>query len=236
MIFHPILGGSAFGIDIKSYASEEVLPSKAKDGTLAVLSESSVGNVYVQNYFPDNPKNKDLWIAFSGMGQIPAIVGSVVLYPLKAYQYLNNTWGEADLRVHFSGVWYEPVADLTLYSYGDEVTDVTGGWYASSALELAKEGTRLVFSAGVVSTVRKFDLTHYSALKVDVQCTSGNSSYIGIGSKSTYIETQTATGSNESSESTRVVDLSGVDGEYYILVQSRSEGSPTYVYRVELIA
>ena len=236
MIFHPFLGAGTKGAKVKAYSSEEKLPSAAKDGTMAVISATSVGNVYVQNTSPSTPSAQDLLIVFSANGNLPAVVGDVVLYPNAAVQYLNGSWTRVPLKIFIKGAWHDAVADTVLYSNGNEAQDITGGWYASSALEFIKEASRLTIASGVVSTVLRVDLTYYSALKVKVQCTSGNPSYIGIGRTPTYIEIQTATGSNESSASTRVVDLSGVEGEYYILVQSRSEGSPTYVYSVELIA
>ena len=236
MIFNSVFDAGSIKAKIKVYASEKDLPTKADEGAIAIISGERIRNVYVQNFLPDDPSPNDLAIAYSSRGLLSANVGNVVIYPQKAYQYLDAEWVEVPMKVYSSGEWYDVVVDAVLYSYGDEAYDITGGWYASSAAEIEKEPDRMTFYWGAVSTALKVNLTHYSLLKVDVCCKSGNPTYVGIGRTPTSFVTYSTTGTNEPEAVTRVVNLEGITGEYYVLIESRSEGSPTYVYNVELIA
>ena len=235
--FLPIAKSQTNGnFNIISYASEEVLPSTANEGDIAVISTVPFENTYIQDFEPVAQKNGDLWIYFAASGTLPAIVGNVIIYPHKAYQYIDGAWSAVIMKVYKDGTWINTASDVVIYTPGDEVGDITGGWYASSSTDFQTVATGMQIYNGFVSTALKVDLTHYSLLKMEVYCPSGSNSYVGIGTTPTAFVASTATGTDEGAYFTRAVDLKAVTGEYYIMIQSRSSSTPTYVRKVELIA
>ena len=140
------------------------------------------------------------------------------------------------MKVYKDGTWLDATGDVVIYVPSDEAEEVTGGWYPSSSTTFSKEASRMTIYNGFVSTAFKIDLTHYSFLKVEVCCPSGSTSYIGIGTTPTAFVASSATGANEVDYFARVIDLEAITGEYYIMIQSRSNSTPTYVRKVELIA
>lgn len=229
-----ITGGG--GISVSAYATEDDLPSDAEDGTIAVISTTAVGNVYVQGEEPNEAQEGDVWILFAANGTLPAVGGNVIIYPQRAYQYTDGAWTAVAMKVYKDGTWVDATADVVIYTPSNEAEEITGGWYAASATGLTKNTNGMEIYSGFVSTALKIDLTHYSLLKVDVRCRSGANSYVGIGTTPTAFVASTETGKDESTYFTRVVDLEAVTGEYYILIQSRSSSTATYVSKVELIA
>lgn len=235
--FLPIAKSQTNGnFNIISCISEEVLPSTAKDGDIAIISSVPFENTYIQDFEPTAQKNGDLWIYFAVDGTLPAIGGSVIIYPQKAYQHINGVWTIVAMKVHKDGTWLDATGDVVIYVPGDEAEEITDGWYASSAATLTKETNRMVIYNGFVSTVSKIDLTHYSRLTFEVCCTSGANSYVGIGTVPTEFVASASTSLNETVYFTRVIDLEAMTGEYYILIKSNSGSSPTYVTKIELIA
>lgn len=235
MIFHPMIGGGA-SISVKAYASADELPITAKDGAIAVISHTAVAKVYAQSVEPAEPKAGDLWILFAANGTLPAVGGNVVIYPQKSYQYTDGAWTAIPMKVYKDGSWVDATADAVIYTPSDEVEEITGGWHATSATQIVKNANGMEIYSGFVSTALKIDLTHYSLLKVEVRCRSGATSFVGIGTTQTAFVASTETGKDESTYFTRVVDLEAVKGEYYILIQSRSSSTATYVSKIELIA
>lgn len=223
------------GVTAEAYESEDALPSSATDGEIAVISSTAVGEVYVQNEEPGEPQEGDVWVTFVIAGNVPVVAGNVTIYPMKAFQYIDGVWASVDMKMYKDGEWVAGAVDTVIYMPGNEAEDITGGWEASSSLNLRKETTRMAFDQGFVSTAKKIDLTPYSLLSVYVQCPSGAWSNVGVGNTQTEFVASTQTGMNESAPATRTVPLDGLEGEYYILLESRSASTATYVYKVELI-
>lgn len=237
MIFHPITGGGASGLSVKAYADESVLPQTAASGALAVISSVGVGNVFVQIPEPSAPKDGDLWISYKASGELVTTAGAFLFSPQKAYQYIGSAWTSVVLKVFNNGEWATTVGNEVIYSPGNEHTDITGGWVAGgSTTILNKTANNMRIAGGPATTAIKIDLTHYSTVKFSAQCLSGNPTELGVGVSQTEFTAKIYTGSNESSYVDRTVPVSSLNGEFYIIVNAKSESSPTDVNGVELLA
>lgn len=237
MIFHPIIGGGAGSLNVTSYASVDGLPASAEDGAIAVISEVSVGDVHVQQSEPSEPKAGDLWIAYSFKGTLPITVGSITLFPRKAYQYNGTKWDAVELKVRNNGVWETSVGSEVIYSPGDEHVDMTGGWVSATAgSTVVKKETGMYIRGGPVATALKIDLTHYATVKFNVRCHSSIISEVGVGTEQDTLAVNVSTGASEKEAFERTVPVDSLKGEYYIIVNSRTSGSDTDVFGVELLA
>lgn len=125
MIFHPIIGGGA-SISAKAYASADELPTTAKDGTIAVISATPVGNVYAQSAEPTEPLEGDVWVAFGVDGNVPVATGNVIIYPSEAKQYLSGSWVEKTILIFAEGEW--KTLFMYLFHAGNTYESITGGW------------------------------------------------------------------------------------------------------------
>lgn len=224
------------GVNAKAYEEEDALPTYAEEGNISIISTTDARDVYAQIAEPADPQNGDLWILFSADGTLPSVAGNITIYPTKAYQYISGVWTDVAMKVYKDGTWVDATADVIIYTPSDESEEITGGWYASSATGFVKDTQSMQFINGYVSTALKIDITHYSILKVEMRCSSSLVSYVGVGETPTEFAKYSATGTDETTYYTRVVDLEDLAGEYYVLIQSKSTSSVTYVSKVELLA
>lgn len=55
----------------------------------------------------------------------------ITVYPMSAKQHVNGVWVEREAKIYQNGVWSEWWAG-DIYSYGDEIENITGGWVAQA--------------------------------------------------------------------------------------------------------
>lgn len=156
---------------------------------------------------------------------------SVIYNPDDDYLYINGVkWKKANLY------------NLILYSYGDEYSDVTGGWsnINNRSQVLTKNIDNIYAPSGSVwggiGTTRLIDLAEYSTLKVNANVTGkydNEGLYISLlnGNKSTVAEFKMNTiGLKDWS-----FDVSSYNGKYYIeIIRPAASENTGYIYDIRL--
>lgn len=214
-------------------------PSSPTENTIWINTSTTISKWQISSIPPTSAVQGQVWIVTALHTNTFVDVindNKIILQPTKAYQYQNNEWTEVSMRIYQNGSWNTVSADVVLYESGVvNNTAITGGWYASTSTESHFDHLPMKFYNGLISTSYKIDLTQYSLLKVTIQCNSGNSSSIGIGTTTTAFTSKVST-TVEDVQQTLSIDLSSVSGSYYILAHSASSSSSTQIYKVELIA
>ena len=183
LISNTQFGGS--NPSIVSVSSSDSLPTTSNEGTIAILSNITVNNVYVNNNKPSSFSVGDVWIAPVDDATFAYIIGDKIKIPFKAlYQYNGNTWEQMDVYQYLSGEWVAAI--LLLLDGGDTCSDITGGyryysWYSGTVTKLAT-GYKLENSSGYhnaqIQTTNKIDLGGYRTLHCAGNLVS-NSEYVG---------------------------------------------------------
>ena len=233
MIFHPMIGGGASGLSVKSYASEEDLPVTAKDGDIAVISTTNIGKAYVQSTEPTEAKSGDVWITFTATGSLPAVTGGAVIHPKKEKQYNGSEWVGVPVFVFNSGKWNSPV--LVLLDRENTADETTGGWavfkYGNVTIEKTADGYEIAgqnggYQKGAIQTVNKIDVTDYKKLVFSGNVIRHNTygdTRLGLMDKVGTIQHDFESGflaytapAAGSAEYTATLDVSSYSGDYYI--------------------
>ena len=191
---------------------------------------------------PDSPEEGMVWF-LTGLGstaEYNAIrKNTIMVYPIKAKQYITDGWVSITATSYVNGEWTEWWNGY-LFDYGNVFEHVTGG-YAAIAKPLVSgtgsgvpyisnnsDGSRKIepnkanTDGGMYHTANKIDLTDYSTLKFYgriVDSSGYNRSGVGVWSDiGAYANTNRVAMStgNDASSNTRSIDVSSLTGEYYI--------------------
>lgn len=236
---------SGGGITAKAYASEDVLPSSADDGEIAVISTTAAENVYVQSEEPSEPATGDLWITYSASGNHPSNAGNVIVYPTNAYQYAEGSWAKIPMFIWADGKWNSPL--IYLLDADDECTDITGGWNlygtVSSMASKIPEGLKVSaantgYQKSGVQTKNAINVSDYSRI-VFVGRVTAYYSYFGTRAgiqknKASTVDEVTNDAAyvsiNKTGEFSLSLDVSSYTGDYYVGITSGLEMIVTQIY------
>lgn len=237
-------GGSAFSLI--SVASTDDLPANADENTIAVITQQTIGKIYVLPHAPENaavgdilvyaenPKKNLTIIANDTMKVRVGISGAYVqtdsgLEPLNTYVFIDNEW---------TFLW-----SAQIYDSGNEYADYTGGWVGNAKKSNSSSGATakaptidrtnpdcIIASTtpsygGMFVTKNKIDLTPYKEIVFDGEflCEEGAAQNVYAGAWSTIgtyyqVTPEAFSGSNLDVESVNkiVVDVTNVNEPCYV--------------------
>lgn len=211
--------------------------------------ENTTDIVTIKEYLVDMLEKAEgmVWIstgAFSTAEFNALKKNGIQVYPLSANQYVNGAWEKKPAKSSRDGAWAEWI--VYLYKEGDEYTDVTGGWTASGftysgatitagrndegVLKVSVTKSTSKDNVGLIGTAKKIALNGVSAIKIRYTInyiggsgTSGTG-YFGVCDVTDVANknraANVALNAAKDVESTAVLDVSSLDGEYYVVVSS----------------
>lgn len=244
MIINTTVGGGGSVGSLKTIAVSEIayLPSSAKDGTIAVITRTTVPNTYVQNEQPTAQKNGDVWITTSGTSNAPIILGNITLYPTSMKQYNGSEWVSVSGYIRSNGEWLS--LEMILFRNGNTYSEITGGWLENDRMDgrgnlqqgdIGRDITLYYKAEGSTTwvwdrcrTVNKIPAGMYSKLVIRYSISRYGNLYIGFGSdaNSSTMDVQGSYGGAVYTDRTVELNLSSLDPSYagYMIVESRSTG------------
>lgn len=217
-------------------------PTKATQNTIWVNTANEITEYVLSANEPESPEEGTLWVVIrnSGKNSMTSCVGDnwITLYPMSAKQYVSGVWQTVEAKSYQDGEWADWWRGGYLYNAGNEYTDITGGWVGTAAVR-GTQGTSMVptitrnsssmtikvdtSKGGVVHTKNKIDLSNLSTLTfvgtLDPAATSGYWTTVGVWSEigSDYKENLVAFfDPTDKKTGSQTVNISGLDGEYYI--------------------
>lgn len=241
---HGFGGGSNSGeklnFQVMAYSEEALLPEVPEENTIAVITGTGITGYRFSPEKPEEPYEGMAWIEtgtrstgpFSATGD-----SSILLYPLTVKQYENGQWTEKTAKIFLGGVW-TLWWNGQLYSPGIEWEEMTGGWSSAAARAssvsgesaaapvITRKDDRILADGsgggGILYCSKKIDLTEYSLLTFEGIFTRAGSLARNILAAcwselgSYYTETVAEKGLGESSGTILQVDISDLEGEYYV--------------------
>ena len=182
-----------------------------------------------------------------------ALKGSgIKIYPKSAKQYIEDQWVDKEAETYLNGEWYNWVTGLwagEMYIEGTDYTWFTGGWeavglagtdegyfYNAGLPILTKNSTNMTASisyneddrqyrSGVVRTINTIPLTAYNTLKF-IGKGSANNGYVRLlvlSADCTRFENAVKTEIITTTSKTYTIDISDLDGSYYIAVMVEAD-------------
>ena len=227
-------------------------PSSPTENTIWINTSTAITSWVFASSLPTSPIEGMVLIVTGSDSNVSfdAITNNALyVYPITAWQYINQQWVQKTMKVYQSGQWKENIA--TLYDAGNTYSALTGGWTTTgyyygdasenTGLTMATNQIQLKTRSGsssntntVIGTVNPIVVSGKKVLKVTGSITSYNSNVVymvGLRSSkgdvaSSYVAA-TRIYSGGTFEAT--VDVSTINGSYYVfLCAATLPSSSTY--------
>lgn len=239
-------GGTELNFSVVACAEESSLPETVSgENVICVITQTPVSQWIFSAQEPDTAEEGMVWIRtgtastveFNALKQ-----NAIQVYPLKASQYIDGVWTEAAAKIYQDGQWKNFMRYL--YHKGEEQEEITGGWNVlgvandnystwNAITEKNSDHMRLGVSASsslnrllCAQTVKKVNLSDAGTLGVEYEI-SGTTDGIVFGlavssaayTASTILNSFEAETRLSADKTTAKLDISGITGEYYIIVR-----------------
>lgn len=197
-------------------------PVNPRENTIWVNTEKEITEWAFATENPyTEPIEGAVWIKTASFSAAPINLlkkNNATIYPNYVYQYVNDELIVKDAIVFKNGEWLE--LEVVLYNEGVDNEGVTGGW--SGSLEnLSSNSAEGISIVTTRYTINKIDLTNFTKLTCVLRDLTSTYGYIIV--STTQDETgkvaENATPDYSSGDATLELDISNLDGSYYILVK-----------------
>ena len=243
-------GGASLNFKVMGGTTQ---PENPGENTIWVNTDTEITSWSFSDTEPDSPEEGLVWFFTDTVSdtvsdtEFNAIKKNcVMVYLLYAEQYISGAWSNKTAEIYYNGTWKELI--LYLYNKGDECVNLTGGW-AATAIKPSGSGSTAVSPAvtkgtdsitlslssgypnyriGYLATAKSIDLTYYSKITINVTNFSINGEIIVTNSKTSGF---TKVASMRLSAGVNVLDISSLNGEYYVLLgMGGHEGTASFTF------
>lgn len=217
-------------------------PQDPKKNMIWVSTEAAVTDWCFSVSAPSEPSEGMVWIV-TGVNESTAFnavcENQLWVYVSGAYCYVSGEWKEMSVQWYDGSQWLSP--KTYLYSNGNQFSSVTGGWGSSGYSGGNSTGSIVVNGCSIGSSSISFkgvqgsstclggtlgavDLTRYSKLYIDMQCTGfSQASYVGVASSKYFTVWEFSNAiakyrvGGNFARTTIAIDVSSISGYCYIM-------------------
>lgn len=238
-------GGSSLNFDVKAYADVAALQSDVpKENTIGVITTVKITDWVFAAQEPDEPKEGTIWIVTgqsSGVEFNALKKNSILVYPVSIKQYISGAWVDVEAKTYQNGKWVD-LLYVYLISGSTLNTAFAGAWNQTTGQQ-GVGGSAQMTSEGLVVTANKgnggsgsvfrygpdnkINFSDFNSIEFVVDIKSGSGKFAAI------VTSEFATGYNSANvayvdtaisqaNQTVSMDVSGVNGEYYLRVGTNS--------------
>lgn len=238
-------GGAPLNFKVVGGTSQ---PSNPKENTIWVNTNIAITNWVFSATQPAAASGRVwIFVGISSPVEFNALKkNSIQVYPLSARQYINGAWTGKTAKIYRGGAWVS-VWDGVLLTSTNTYYDYTGGWVTDARLSPYNDSNReglapkltnmgegkiriaIDYSQkkGCYRTVNKVDVSAFKTLKCDFSSTEVPNGVVmfslidkldvGVASNSAA-NAYVASGNNPNFSGTISLDISNINGEYYIAI------------------
>lgn len=133
MIFNMTGGGAGLNFKVVAYETAELLLADTpKENTIGVVTDADFTNWVFSATEPDEPVDNMLWfiLGHGGVCEVDTLKKDdrILLHPIGAMLYTNGQFERLNAYL-YQNEWVKfSFKRITLFSNGDQATDITGGW------------------------------------------------------------------------------------------------------------
>lgn len=230
-------GGGA-SLNVINVASKDALPGTANENTIAVVTDTEIGAVYIQKEQPETANTGDMFISTaSGLCSIDMTGeedGCIQIDLGYVFVWSGTEWTYADAYVYTGNEWF-PLTNIEYLYNNGQINGIT--WQKGEGSATATIGDTYMEMKTTsdsanrihVSTAQKVNLAEYKTLYVTADCTEFNPTAstdpmlrIGVASSSSSSLASASTKVQEVFYGTGVktlsYDISSINSQMYIIV------------------
>lgn len=256
MIFNMTAGGGSISLNFKVVGNPQ--PENPSENTIWVNTDVEITGWEIAPAAPETAVEGMVWIEAGTSGEIVFNVlkkNSIQIFPLSAKQYISGEWVDGEAQIYQNGAWAEWWNGV-LFENADQYENITGGWVkgysygnAGTTATIDDAGITLSTVSGSainVETAKKVSLSGHSTLHANATVTSRTSSsanYLWLActessgvapADNTNVPTKTSAKITTLGEVTLSLDVSNVDGEYFVVFGATVGGMGVTVNKIWL--
>ena len=238
MIFNMSGGGAALNFKVVGNPQ----PENPSENTIWINTDAEITGWAFSASEPENPVDGDVWITIGTASMVAFNAlknNSIMVYPMTAKQYIGGAWVGVTAKSYQGGAWVDWFPYL--YSPGNECEDITGGWVckawqmstdagsATQTFNIARNGDNLTFTktgqvGAVMHTANKIDLSNAKNIHFNGEMYPGSTGrwagfFVWPDLNGRYWSSNAVKQvqcSNNTTKSEFTLDVSDLDGAYYI--------------------
>lgn len=237
------LGGGSGGLNFRIVGGTSE-PSNPRENLIWVNTDVKITSWIFSANEPENPESGTVWISTGSSSTVEfnAIKkNGIQVYPLSAKQYIDGVWVDVEAKVYQNGKWVD-LLYVYLISGSTLNTAFAGAWNQTTGQQ-GVGGSAQMTSEGLVVTANKgnggsgsvfrygpdnkINFSDFNSIEFVVDIKSGSGKFAAI------VTSEFATGYNSANiayvdtaisqaNQTVSMDVSGVNGEYYLRVGTNS--------------
>lgn len=255
MIFNMTAGGGT-ALNFKVVGNPQL--ESPSENTIWLNTDVEITGWEITPAAPETALEGMVWIGVGTSGDIAFNAlkkNAIQIFPLSAKQYVSGEWVNVKAQIYQGGEWTE-LWNGVLFENADQYEDITGGWVkgysygnAGTTATIDDTGIQLSTVSGSainVETAKKVSLSGHSTLHANATVTSRTSSsanYLWLActessgvapADNTNVPTKTSAKITTLGEVTLSLDVSNVDGEYFVVFGATVGGMGVTVNKIWL--
>lgn len=255
MIFNMTAGGGT-ALNFKVVGNPK--PESPSENTIWLNTDVEITGWDISPLCPETAEAGQLWVKTGNQSETPFNAlkkNAIQIFPLSASQFIGGEWVEVEAQIYQNGAWAEWWNGV-LFENADQFEDITGGWVkgysygnAGTTATIDDTGIQLSTVSGSainVETAKKVSLSGHSTLHANATVTSRTSSsanYLWLActessgvapADNTNVPTKTSAKITTLGEVTLSLDVSNVDGEYFVVFGATVGGMGVTVNKIWL--
>lgn len=214
-----------------------------------VNTDKNFNQVFINYNQPINANDNDIWLQTTNSKNsltFPTFnINNIIFNDIticRGFQFINSSWNEIPIKFYNNNEWKDLY--IYLYSNGDSCISITGGWVkkstcngtiqlGSNSLQMDINGADSADTYGILHTANAIDLTEVNTIFINPGwiTSNNNATYATprFGVASTIPSSQSAVRNGTVyTSSDNLLDVSGLNGLYYIYVGSAFNGTSNY--------
>lgn len=242
-------GGAPVDLNITAYASAGSLPANAAAGDIAVITALSLTSAYARATAPSTPSTGNIWVwTGSTSRQTIQLTDKITLFPRGIYRWSGSAWVIMTSFVYSGSAWVQ--LSLAVYDTGNEIlspmTQRAFGGNNYSYVTFTEQAAAVYglrtntgdWGYRCYSTDNTIDLTALSKIRMTYTRTTDFTMTLYVSGINTSYSATASAGGSAGTNLTVDLDVSALNGLYYIGVYAGCWNNLTgsgYIYKIELI-
>lgn len=242
----PMIISDVLNLYIRTYSN---LPLSGRENEIAVITKTPMNKYIISMNEPNQQQEGNIWVKTVQIGgkQLNVVEPNYLIINIgEIYQYISNVWVKKVAYIYQNNEW--STFSQYLYSPGNIYSDLTGGWSSSGYRQSSGSPSggagitdNYMYCTGVyatyegcIGTAYAIDLTNYSTLYFDAECTTTTNAVCRIVSNKNNFNSYTVASKSLDSNARKTysIDISSINASRYILFTSSNESGTTKIYNV----
>ena len=231
-------GGNGAALNFKVVGNPQ--PASPSENTIWVNTDAPITGYEFSAAEPIEPIEGMVWIStgtFSPVEFNALKKNGIQVYPTSVKQYVGGAWVDKIAKSYQGGEWVDWIPEYALFWFGDQFTDLTGGWHETEMSGNAQHATVTTddnmlnvthptsgYASCSLYCKNMIPISGKSVLKCNIASISGSGAFeFCVGTSTNFRPNQAIAKTTITSTGEASIDVSSLSGSYYVYFYTYTE-------------